>query len=170
MLCKVSSDYIFQEPNIDAGNVFTTNTNITAHNYWQIGSVTTPGGGKKYKYKLYAEFYGNGYSSASNTQSIYATIDGGTRTLLERLPVNGDGNYKRTYTIEAKTSIILESYNNMQNSASAIRIDAQTNKYSVWIPPKDGINGKPRELKEIWNKARTTIFWIHIDNTRVTQE
>lgn len=170
MLAKVSSDYIFQEPNIDAGNVFISNTNITAHTFWQIGSVTTPGGGGKYKYKLYAEFYGNGYSSASNTQSIYATIDGGTRTLLERLPVIGDGNYKRTYTIEAKTSIILESYNNMQNSASAIRIDAQTNKYSVWIPPKDGINGKPRELKEIWNKARTTIFWIHIDSTRVTQE
>ena len=30
--------------------------------------------------------------------------------------------------------------------------------------------GKPRELKTIGNKATATIFWIHIDGTRVTQD
>lgn len=35
---------------------------------------------------------------------------------------------------------------------------------------KTGLNGKPRELKNIGNIAKTTIFWLHIDNTRVTHD
>ena len=32
------------------------------------------------------------------------------------------------------------------------------------------ITWKPRELKSISNKAKTTLFWVHTDNTRITQE
>lgn len=40
----------------------------------------------------------------------------------------------------------------------------------LWITiPEDFKRGKPRELKAIGNKASTTIFWVHTDNSRVSQ-
>lgn len=38
------------------------------------------------------------------------------------------------------------------------------------IPKLWGINGKPRELKQIAQKATITIFGIHTDRTRITQD
>ena len=169
MLCKVSNDNIFPEATLIAGNIFTTNTNIYAGNDWVIWNITTPWGWKTYKYTCNIVFYNNAYNN-NPTCSFYIEKDGGAKELLIQLPRRGDGNYNIILDIIVKSSATIYAHNPFQNSGMSVRIDGQTNKYSVWIPPKDGINGKPRELEEISDKARTTIFGIHIDGTRITQE
>jgi len=48
----------------------------------------------------------------------------------------------------------------------------QINKLELIINMYKWINipWKPRELQSISNKATITIFWVHTDNTRVTQD
>lgn len=169
MLCKASNSYLFPEATIDAWTPFATNNNIWTHSYWLIGTITTPWGGKSYKYVCNLKFYNNAYN-VSPYSSIWAEIDGGAKEKLLQLERNYNGNYDVTIDFVAKSTAKIYTYNPMDNSSMTTSISAQTNKYSVWIPPKDGINGRPRELEEISDKARTTIFWIHIDGSRVTQE
>ena len=82
---------------------------------------------------------------------------------------------KDSLTIPANTTLtVYGNMNNwqMKNYYSNFKIKNLSFDYkgNITISKQRGINGKPRELKQIAQKANITIFGFHIDNTRITQD
>lgn len=94
---------------------------------------------------------------------------------VENFNKNSSGNKTETFTTELKSGehtltiyAIAQSWNSYVYSVSTvtlIKIDNTELNFD-----KTGINWRPRQQKEISEKAKTTIFWMHIDNTRVNQD
>lgn len=170
MLSKASEDILYPF-NIDAGDVFTQNNNLAANALTKVWEVTTPWDGKTYKYTFNLDCYTNcGYG---RYQTYFtATVDGVDQGNVFNFPKQYSETHftNITFSLTANTSIEIYQYNPQNTKCSLYQI-IQTNTYSPWVSKcLDGIKGKPRELKTIGNNITATIFWIHIDGSRVTQD
>jgi len=82
---------------------------------------------------------------------------------------------KDSLTIPANTTLTVYAttdYHKMWQYYSSFKVVALSFNYkgNITISKQYSITWKPRELKAISQKAITTIFGIHIDNSRVTQD
>jgi len=108
---------------------------------------------------------------------IYSTLKSGNTWLGERSSIIGwyqdRTDFTMTWTLDTITNITSIDYRlhwGIEDSYSLNYIRNTALYGIVTIPKWDGINGKPRELKSLWNKTTTTIFGVHIDGSRITQE
>lgn len=164
MLCKVDEPYTLSRTLIN--NYAQTNKAVAFSDAGTKEEVlyTIPSGTKliscDYTLKIQSEYsQGLGIKIKDGTTEIckYYITDGTTRT---------DSFTQEVKQWEKVYILFSNNYSGSTTQYYTYDISLYKNEagYKTWI------NGKPRELKTLGNMATTTIFWVHIDNTRVTQE
>jgi len=162
MLCKVSNDTYDEEVSKDT----TVNSGDLSLMGWYTQykrdtfTYTAPETGT-YKYKIefsrYLDTDGLGGQTEIYKNDTKITEIKATPPFIDTIDLSNGDILKIKY--QALSSDLRFLYDR-----SVITIYKRVPLYS------GDINGKPRELEAIGNKARTTIFWIHIDGSRVTQD
>ena len=133
----------------------------TGNSYqWFYGIYNAPSWKFRFKFDAYSTSWGWNVKAVNNW----------TDNILGNLFTTAYTNYDTTV-------------DNISSGMISIQAKANSSSASVWIKNFQAYNlkatihwnntavrGKPRELKAIAQKATTTIFWVHIDNSRVTQD
>ena len=109
----------------------------------------------------WTEIYFNVTSGIQNVDYYLYNWDG-TKTWLFKTASN-------VYTWNAKITLENKITNGYFRAETSLN-DNYVTANGYIDRPADVIRGKPRVLKDIGKKAETTIFWVHIDNTRITQD
>ena len=169
MLCKVKDDAPIDIAGTPILLANSTSTNLSQGDHrvynnnfsWEQGA-----------YKVYL----TGSTNAYNTGLTYKlAIGDNSIDKWFTTPVSQWANYDLYNTISKSTNWVetlkVWIYSPRSLSSETFNVSnlyiQQTQKT---IPGTTGVTGKPRSLKAISQKATITIFWLHIDRTRITQD
>ena len=168
MLSKVDADYTF-------------NTNLE-FNY--TGNLKATVVDSRKAVWSFANFWEKKSTAVSISGSLIMNTNGAypnvweiflMETKIGDIPAKNQVNTYEFNNINIPANTDLTAYFTMNNAsgyASYLGINKLNFKY-IWpltVSKQWDIKGKPRVLKYITQKATTTIFGVHIDNSRVTQD
>lgn len=168
MLSKVKTGVAYS--NIEVADTHTLQTtNFTASSnkgYTSLLNFATPRDWLYYKYNVsfvLTSYDNNGYRSTLETK-----IDGAwDYIVVKTITWNGA---TQSFSLEWENSIFLW-FHNYQTYGYEVTLSNFSITRQLWVMQTVvSRNGKPRELKQIAQKARITIFGVHTDNTRITQD
>ena len=163
MLSKVSKEIFY-------GIEKETDTRLSSP--WQVSSwsnkiilnLDLPNDGKYYKYN-----FSQWYDKPSWNWLFQKSIDGGDFENITKV-VSGTA-WVLNFSVAAKQNITIRFLNDSSGATYQLLFSGDNNNtYSLWFEKWYNIPlWKPRELKQIAQKATTTIFGVHTDNIRITQ-
>lgn len=170
MLCKVKEDTIV---NISGGQKITLAENIQYNcSSWDHQIYNNNFSGIAWSYSIFARCH----TSLYNTNMTFKASMG-SNSISENFaaPATAMQTFILSYSILKDTNntenLTIKIYNSGSYSTDKFYI-SQLYVIQNWIkiPGTTGVVGKPRKLKSISQNAGITIFWVHTDNSRVTQD
>jgi len=128
--------------------------------------------GVAWEYKLTAVCH----STVNNTNFTFkANIGSNSISKVFSTPATPNQSFTLNYSLMKDTNsaenVTVKIYNSGSYSYNYFYVDS----LKIWlswlnIPGTTGVTWKPRVLKDITQKATITIFWVHTDGSRITQE
>ena len=154
--------------NIDVWDIITdvfVESVPSGNSNYTIGTINAPWDGKTYTYNIELYFYTNVRRSlwGGANVNLWVVEDGGTRRVIYSGANYSSGDYHVTFTVSCSVSTII----NLQTSRSSY-YNTQTQTTNKLLPLTKPISiSRPKEVKQITNKAIIITFGRYIDNSRI---
>lgn len=165
MLSKVKTGAAYNSiPVADTHTLQTTSFTPWNKDYTSLLNFATPRDWFYYKYNVSFDLVS--YNNSAYGSTLETKIDG----VWDYIIVKTINEKTQSFSLEWERSIFLYFHNKLDYGYNVTLSNFSITRQLWVMHTVVSTNGKPRELKQIAQKASITIFGKHIDNTRITQD